>query len=399
MKKWSKYLVWLLAVALLSGAGYAFAQNYKRKIANLGDEQKSIQRNLQKTEELLRHTRKNKNRSFNELALLNKQLKLRKKFLNSLSGQISEIERKINELDAILASLEKDLVRFTKSYEEAERVTYLKQDDMSVLLWLFSSDNFQQAYDRMMYFKEFARYRKNQIQLIKRTRERLEERKAEKEAQREAKSRLKDKRKKEKDKLDANRKEQNKLYSKLKRSERTYRKRIDNYRKKLRRIKEQIHKLIIESKKNMSRSMKEQLKKLSKTFVKNKGRLPWPVPSNKAVVTGYFGKTKTATGGQVINDGIFISVKPGQNVRSIFNGKVSMITRVPSYGKVVIIQHGNYRCVYANLEEVSVKKGDDVSLLQNIGKVKTHKSSGDTQLYFQLYHNFTPVNPLAWIMN
>jgi murein DD-endopeptidase MepM/ murein hydrolase activator NlpD len=84
-------------------------------------------------------------------------------------------------------------------------------------------------------------------------------------------------------------------------------------------------------------------------------------------------------------------------VRSIFKGEVTLVSEIASFGQVVIIKHGTFRTVYANLNKLFVEEGDQVETLQNIGTVKTNRSTGDTQLYFQIYKDYTPVNPSRWI--
>ena len=99
---------------------------------------------------------------------------------------------------------------------------------------------------------------------------------------------------------------------------------------------------------------------MSKNFVSNKGRLYWPV--ERGEITSSYGKHKhhlvnTAT---VDNNGIDITTEKNAIVRSVFNGKVTSVLIIPGAGKVVMISHGEYRTVYANLQEAFVKKGDYV---------------------------------------
>ena len=44
-----------------------------------------------------------------------------------------------------------------------------------------------------------------------------------------------------------------------------------------------------------------------------------------------------------------------------------------------------------------VKKGDKVSVKQDLGKVFTDKVTNKTTLKFQLWKNTTPLNPASWI--
>ena len=61
------------------------------------------------------------------------------------------------------------------------------------------------------------------------------------------------------------------------------------------------------------------------------------------------------------------------------------------------IQHGNYITIYNNLETVLVKKGDEVEVKQDLGKVYTDKVTQKTTLKFQLWKNTQRLNPASWI--
>lgn len=368
-----------------------------KNISSLDLRQKEIQEKVAKTESLLQDAKRSKKRSASELGLLQKQVELRASLLNALNNNISGIDEEIIRINEMNVQMEKDIVSFQNGYAKSAAISYKTQDDLSMLLWIFSSKSFTQAYDRTVYFKEFSRYRKNQILLIKRTRKYLADKKAEKEGKKNEKESLLGQRVEEKKRLDNAVNEKSQAFNEFRRNESRYNKEISNFKAELAEIRMRIKQLVLASKREVSSRKTEVIEKLSNNFENNKGKLPWPMPSNAGVVTGEFGKTTSPTGGEIVNDGIFITTKTGQRVRSIYNGTVTMITNVPSYGKVVIIQHGDYRSVYANLEEVFVKRGDQVNVLHEIGSVKTNEHTGDTQLYFQIYKNFNPVNPMSWI--
>ncbi|MCS6905753.1 MAG: peptidoglycan DD-metalloendopeptidase family protein [Bacteroidia bacterium] len=356
-----------------------------------------LEKQVATTEELLAQTRTTQKKSFNELNLLRQQIELRTELLNQLTLQIGYIDAEISRLNDLIRAFEKDIFHFQVNYGKAAYISYKVQNELSILLWILGSRTFKQAYNRIVYFREFSKYRKNQIFLIKRTKKYLLQKKKEKQEKRKNKEILLQKRQTEKSKLDATRQEKDRLYEELRKTELAYQLKISAYRKELAIIREKIKELVLESQKDSDNSEKSD--KLSSIFANNRGKLPWPIPKQEGVITGYFGKNITETGNEIINDGIYISTKRGQQVRAIFSGKVSLVSRVPFYGTVVIIQHGNYRSVYANLENVMVHKDQEVNILQPIGYVQTNTATGDTQLYFQIYRDYNPVNPLYWISN
>jgi len=84
-------------------------------------------------------------------------------------------------------------------------------------------------------------------------------------------------------------------------------------------------------------------------------------------------------------------------VRAVFDGKVSQIFYIQG-NNGVIIQHGNYRTVYANLSAIYVREGQTVDAKQSIGKIYTDSDNDNkTELYFQIYNGRAVMNPESWI--
>jgi septal ring factor EnvC (AmiA/AmiB activator) len=367
---------------------------------NLESKQKKLEARVQKTKKLLEETRRTKKRSFAELALLKKQIMLREQLVSGLSYQIIKVEDEISRMSGLISSIENDIQLFQKNYANLAYVAYKTQDNvLSVWLWIFASSSLRQSYDRLIYFKEFSKYRKEQIIAILKLKTHLLKRREYLQSRRNEKTILINKQFKEKEELASAKAEKDKLYDQLKSSEQEYRQQLKIYKKDLAQIRRQIREMVLEARKSKQESheLAASTDRMSSSFEKNRGKLPWPVSMSSAFITGYFGKTTTESGGEVINDGVYITVPKNEKVRAVYGGVVTMVGKIPSVGNVVIIQHGDYRTVYANLESVYISKGDSIEMLKEIGRVKTHAKTGDTQLYFQIYREFNPVNPMSWI--
>jgi murein DD-endopeptidase MepM/ murein hydrolase activator NlpD len=53
--------------------------------------------------------------------------------------------------------------------------------------------------------------------------------------------------------------------------------------------------------------------------------------------------------------------------------------------------------VYANLEEVYVKRGDKLKTKELVGRIHTDKSETKTELHFELWQGREIVNPEFWL--
>jgi septal ring factor EnvC (AmiA/AmiB activator) len=138
---------------------------------------------------------------------------------------------------------------------------------------------------------------------------------------------------------------------------------------------------------------------LSNSFEANRGRLPWPV--ERGTITGFFGPHKHPVANVTIdNNGIDIQTSPSAPVRAVFEGTVTGIFYIGGLGQNVLITHGSFFTVYANLASVSVSKNQHVSTKQTIGTVGTN-DEGLPVLNFQIWKSAgkgsNKLNPAQWI--
>lgn len=138
---------------------------------------------------------------------------------------------------------------------------------------------------------------------------------------------------------------------------------------------------------------------LASSFAQNKGRLPAPIRGSYSILRT-FGVHQHSEHNrvQVNSSGVDFGVNGDSRAYAVFSGVVSRVFVIPGYGTAVILRHGNYLTVYANLSSVAVSTGSRVSTGQTIGSVgASPDGSSGRLLHFQLWHERTKLNPLAWI--
>lgn len=397
-------LVLIICIWALTGIK-VFSQSLPQKKESLEEEKKRLEEEVKLTNKLLQETRKVRRQSSAELQIVNSQIQLREQIVYTLHSQVKNIDQEIDNIEKIIQSMQKDILKLKQEYLEFAYSTYKNHNSISILLWLFSSESFSQAYTRLRYFKDFSEIRKNQIQLIRRAQVRLMEKKLELENRKNKKNTILHTKQTEYEKLIESKKEKQKIAESLRKQESYYKRQLNIQKQNMEKIQSAIEQLILEEKKAAAAKPQEEREAditapLSKLFEKNKGKLPWPVSMNKGVITGKFGLSEDeVSGAKIMNNGIYITTSPDENVRAIFGGKVTAVQNLPMLGKVIIIQHGNYRTVYANLNEVFVKVGDELEALTNIGNLKLNPENGQCQLHFLIYEGKNPLNPEQWIIN
>lgn len=124
---------------------------------------------------------------------------------------------------------------------------------------------------------------------------------------------------------------------------------------------------------------------LGRGFASMKGRLPFPIT----------GRSEIRSAHRADGPGLEMRAPRGTPVRAVYPGRVSFADRYSDYGLTVIVEHGDrHYTVSANLEDLAVRVGDDVSTGSRIASVG---SSGDvTLLYFEIRVGTDPVDPAEW---
>ncbi len=392
-------------IFLLLSAGNLSAQTTRESL-----EKKRIElRNEIRRINELRSSNKQKERSvLSQVEDLDQQIRSTENLIkvtnqqaNLLTNQISANTNKISRLREELEQLKEDYARMIEK-------SYKSKSSQSRIMFLLSSENFLQAYKRLQYMKQYTNYRKQQGDEIKVRTEELQELNADLADQKEAKDALIAENRQTRTQLEKNKKAQQDLMQNIRSKEGEFAAQIRQKQQEINKIDAQIEKMIRESiaKSNEESGSTERnvyeltpaAKALAADFVKNKGRLPWPVRSG--VVTSRFGRQPhpVVKSISINNNGVNIDTDSGGKARAVFNGTVSEVQVLKGANKAVMVRHGDYITIYDNLEKVYVKRGDVVSTGQELGAVATSRTSGKTTLHFLIYKNMQKMDPADWIL-
>ncbi len=134
-------------------------------------------------------------------------------------------------------------------------------------------------------------------------------------------------------------------------------------------------------------------------FATLKGSLAAPVAGRYTIVK-HFGRQKHPTLPHVETDNAGIDIETAKKaaVRAVSGGEVSAVFRPDGYNVVVVIRHGAYMTVYANLGSVNVSAGQTVTAGQTIGQVYSDPNdNGRSVLHFEVRNGRQKENPEAWL--
>jgi septal ring factor EnvC (AmiA/AmiB activator) len=449
MSAWIKYYLPALFMIMLAQAANG-QQDRKEK---LRERQVQLQDEIAFANKILTETRKDEKKSIGELQTLVQKIRIREELIRTIDREMRIVNREIRSQQETIDTLEKTTDRLKGEYADMIRQRYKMRNSRSGLLFVLSSEDFDQAMKRITYLKQYADYRERQVAEIKARQAELEERIGELEARKQDQAKLKDNKQEERQRLVGEKQEQEEVVNDLKDREKEIRKEIKAKQGEANKLEKEIQRIIAEElrrarekaeregleneakevglvsgKDYSSRTNNKRLRalinekrkslnpdanlekttvpvynltpeaqKLAANFAANKGTLPWPV--ERGIIVSKFGKQPhpVAKGIVVNNPHVEIATEEGAKARASFDGEVTSVIRIPGANKAVLVRHGNYFTVYGNLVEVYVKSGDKVTIKQELGSIYTDKDKR-TVLQFGLWLDDKIQNPEPWLV-
>ena len=380
---------------LLIPYSFVFAAD---SVKELQKKQKKLQAEIEQTNKMLKQTKKDETATMNKLQLIGKNIQNQKKLIRTLDNEIVALNREMNQLSATRDSLQRVLERYKDDYAQMIRASHFARVQQSPLLFLLSSDNFQQLARRARYLQEFARFRQEQVRRIESTQVQIDEQNDLLKANKDDKMTALSSRKREQENLKRDERKQQNMLNQLKSKEKGLSKQLKQQQKRVAELNKKIDDIIRKQTEKASKTtLTKEQKLLAGGFEANKGRLPWPI--EKGMISGHYGKQQHPVYSQVTidNKGVYLQTTAGSKARAVYKGEVTSCFLVANT-YAVIIQHGNYRTVYSNLSKLNVKQGDKVDTKQLIGTIFTDPEQDQkTELYFQIYKDRNILNPELWI--
>jgi len=173
---------------------------------------------------------------------------------------------------------------------------------------------------------------------------------------------------------------------------------VQNKGKRFYLITQELHDQRAEIQKLLTKLQKKQVQQsFSSDFVSKKGQLFWPIQG----LSNYFPGNRSGEGEIKVfsrNKGIVIQAPEGQEIYSIYEGKVLYADWCIGYGKLLIVDHGEGYCsIYAHISELLTDSQDIVKEGQLIARVGDTGAVREPQLYFEIRFHGKPFEPLAWL--
>ncbi|MDE5720137.1 MAG: peptidoglycan DD-metalloendopeptidase family protein [Paramuribaculum sp.] len=441
------FLVAAVIVAATADAATQKKQRAKRDINRVRTEQRDTKREIAETSKKITANTRETSRQLARLNALSGEITNTTREIGKMQQGVDSLDSRIAATADSIASLQGRVEAMRRTYASALRSTQGSNGAMNTLAFIFSSETFSHAWQRVRYLQRFGQWRRNQTERITRAADSLELHRMGLDTLRRERSVAVARMSLSQRQLEAQRKETDQLVGKLRSEGSSLKALLKEKERKARALDSELDKLIAEEQRRREKEQREAERRekeaqrkadknkttgktttdsktttsttsggtakanatptsvaaadraLTGSFESNKGRLLFPVAGRYRVVRG-FGRQKHPELEHVETDnsGIDIEAVGGGKARAVFKGRVSEIFKQPGYGTIIMVRHGNYLTIYANLSHIDVHKGQDVEAGQSLGTIYPDPDEDDRSiLHFELRKERTKLNPMQWV--
>lgn len=408
----------LLVLVMLGGSLAPAVAQKTREITKKERELQKLRTEIDSFEKKLKDSEKKEKSTLDRLDDLEQQSGLIRKLISELKKEQRKVNDDIEEAKGSIAEMN-DQLQFLKSHYAGYVRSVYKNGRVYDLELLFSSRSINQLYIRIEYLKRFSDQRAKDLNSIIGKKNELEqENETLLETLRNERKLIAEKTQEERSlKRKANQRQT--VLNRVRKDKKIYRQELSRKTKAVAQIESLIAELIEKERIRREEAKKKREAEAAKererrniasntvseeplldieptgTFAGRRGHLQWPVPSG--VIASRFGnQTNPVLKTVTQNTGIDISVKVGTDVVAVAEGEVSILSFIPGYGNIMILNHYNgYRTVYAHLSEIQVVESQKVGAGDVIGK--SGDSIAGSLLHFEIWKEREKMNPELWL--
>lgn len=370
-----RWFGWLLVVMLLGVVSAPAMAQKKEEIsaeekARIAEQKRIIaelEEQVKQDEKRLSEIKKDKSTALKRVNSITSQINSRNTLLNRTEKEINSIEKNIENNNKMITLTSQKLAEEREKYAEMVRETYRNHKQNNYITYILASKSFSDVSRRIANIRAVASLRAERMRRIDSLNQQLGEQQLSLSERKHSLDSVQRKAEAQKLKLQSDVKAAKQAMNQLSSKERAA-------------LKDKM-----ESEERLDAAINE-LRKLTKgntegaSFSRNTTNLNLPVDGGR--VRRYKGNMAEIIGAK------------GATVRSIYDGKVVEVKRNRINGKYdVFVAHGEYITSYANLDDVSVEKGQKVAKNSRLGEVGASVNITTMESEYKLVFGIYSPNP------
>lgn len=418
----------ILILGILLGASL-LGQGQSQKLKDLQRKRLALSKQIEQTNKSLQEVKRNSNQQTKMLRLVERQVQQRQAMISTIGIEITTLEQTLDSLSSRITELQSREQRLLVQYAHSLKLMQKETQNKQTLLFWLSAKDWDDLKLRQSFWLRYIHETRHINDQLKEVRQGLETSQREADSLRQQKKLSYQLRTQEQHKLQNEQRKYVSTLGKLKSEAKRLANNLEKQKKQSVALEAEIQRQIAleiaaeekrqreaEAKKRESKTKGTKTDRpsqspsgtiphtyevkpslaLTGSFKQNKGKLPLPIKGRYSVVRRYGKYQSEKISG--FNGGIDLRSHTDQKAYAVFDGVVSRIFFTEGFGQSVIVKHGIYFTVYANLSQVQVSAGQKISRGMTIGLINQDNVGGrGGVLHFQLWQERNKQNPELWL--
>jgi len=350
----------------------------------LEQERMQVIESIEATDDLIASSEADRQKGIATLVALRGQIDQRNTLLNNIKQSISAAEFEIEFNLATLDSLTQRVKSIKDQYAILLRSKYVRRLIGSKWITIFSTSNINKAFLRWNYYRQFDTYRESKIKEIESIRKIVAQKNKEIKKHAIENSALIQEQQQQNSELQKRIEQQNELIKELQKDKTILQSQLLVIKEARESLNQAIESRVINELSGVKIGS-DRGKSNESNPVIVKGKIMLPITNGYIENFSISDEDKTST--------ISLSVAKGARVISIAPGRVVSVKDVSGFGRMIILQHGDYYSVYAKMNNVIVSVGNRVEKNTVLGSV----DSTENKLHFELWKDKVRLDANKWI--
>lgn len=350
----------------------------------LEQERMQVIESIEATDDLIASSEADRQKGIATLVALRGQIDQRNTLLNNIKQSISAAEFEIEFNLATLDSLTQRVKSIKDQYAILLRSKYVRRLIGSKWITIFSTSNINKAFLRWNYYRQFDTYRESKIKEIESIRKIVAQKNKEIKKHALENSALIQEQQQQNSELQKRIEQQNELIKELQKDKTILQSQLLVIKEARESLNQAIESRVINELSGVKIGS-DRGKSNESNPVIVKGKIMLPITNGYIENFSISDEDKTST--------ISLSVAKGARVISIAPGRVVSVKDVSGFGRMIILQHGDYYSVYAKMNNVIVSVGNRVKKNTVLGSV----DSTENKLHFELWKDKVRLDANKWI--
>ena len=352
--------------------------------AELERERMQVIESIEATDDLIAISEADRQKGIATLVALRGQIAQRNALLNNIKQSISAAEFEIEFNLTTLDSLTSRVKSIENQYAIVLRSKFVRKLTGSKWITIFSASNINEAFLRWNYYRQFDAYRESKIKEIQSIQNVIAQKNQEIKNYALENSALIQEQQQQNSELQKRIEQQNELLKDLQKDKTILQSQLSVIKEARESLNQAIESRVINELSGVKVGFdKSRSNESNPVIVKGKVILP--------ITNGYIEDFSIGDEDKIST--ISISVAKGASVISVAPGRVVSVKSVSGYGKMIILQHGDYYSVYAKMNNVIVSEGNRVEKSTELGSV----DSTENKLHFELWKDKVRLDANKWI--